>query len=190
MNVVMSCGWVFLDRMDLFERRRMVADSAINAYKTVVLCTLMADYDLVPGVAPERLADDLSRALEEAQWNLLELNAAHQESVKELIENVEKSLGDHNQKLEEAERKAKEANAAQGKIRESLSSSKRKVTYLSADRARLTKSLAEEASKISGLKADVSAWEVHFEEAKLKISGLEKELESQVEVSKLVFADI
>lgn len=110
MNVVTPCGWVFLDRMDLVERRRMVADGAINAYKTVVLCTLMAGYDLVPGVAPECLADDLSRALEEAQWNLLELNAAHQESVKELIENVEKSLGDHNQKLANSDRKLGEVS--------------------------------------------------------------------------------
>lgn len=43
----------FSNRMDHTERRRLVADSAISAYKTVAMCTVMSGYDFVLGDALE-----------------------------------------------------------------------------------------------------------------------------------------
>jgi len=57
---------------------------------------MVASYDFVPGAVPERPIDDLSRALEEVQRKLRELNAAHREFEKELKGNAEKNLGDLN----------------------------------------------------------------------------------------------
>lgn len=65
MEIIPPWDMAFLDRMDLNERRKMVADGAISAYKTAVLCTMMVDYDMIPGGALERLTDELSRTLEE-----------------------------------------------------------------------------------------------------------------------------
>jgi len=55
----------WLGRVDLNKRRKLVADRAISAYKTVVLCTMMAGYEMVPRDALKRPTDDMSCLLEE-----------------------------------------------------------------------------------------------------------------------------
>jgi len=52
-----------------------VVDSAISVYNTIILCTMMADYDMVPEGVSKRLADEMSRLLEEGEKRIQDINA-------------------------------------------------------------------------------------------------------------------
>lgn len=69
--------------MDLNQRQKLVADSAISVYKIVVLCTMMAGYDMVLGGIPECSIDELSRLLEEGEKKAREIMTFHQSALKE-----------------------------------------------------------------------------------------------------------
>jgi len=88
-----------MERMDLTERRRVVAGDAFSAYKTAILYTMMVGYDLVPGAALEGTTDKLSRAVEEVEKKLRELKMAHQMAIKAMKDDTGKSLSNLTQIL-------------------------------------------------------------------------------------------
>jgi len=67
MEALSSWDYAWLDRLDLTQKRKLVVDGAVSAYKTVVLCTMMTGYEMVSRSAPERPKDDMSCVLEEGE---------------------------------------------------------------------------------------------------------------------------
>ena len=150
MEALLPWDQAFICRVDLTQRQKLVTDSAINVYKTVVLCTMMAGYVMVPGGALERSADELSRLLEEREKKAWELIAFHQTALKEAKdaaareawEAAEKEIFELNQKLalsegkvEETYKQLSEATSKKDakEAKESLSSFEKQVRDLNAN---------------------------------------------------------
>jgi hypothetical protein len=182
MEALLPWDRAWLDDLDLNQKRKLVADSAISAYKTVVLGTMMAGYEIVPGYALESPADDMSRLLEEGDKWLWDLKASHQVALerakeaaaKEVREAAERENRELNQKFAASEERVKEAVAKllasekeDRETKDSLSSFDKQVTDLCGEHDSLKQKLIDESS-------GAVAWKARAEEAGAKVYCLKR----------------